>query len=108
MHTTTKPPFWVSKRFLKETNHGLQQQLAHAQRDVVQLRRDLDGMTEEASILEECAAQWRSKYEAAVNTPETKADTEAAFKRGQAWQKRLFASWLLGEASRIGTEDLGV
>lgn len=95
-YTTTKPPWWVTKKYLREVNHDLQQQLAHAQQDVIRLRS-------ETAIKDEQARQWRSAYETVTNTPEIKADTEAAFKRGERQQQRKFAAWLQSQAYAVLT-----
>lgn len=51
--------------------------------------------------LQAALTSWRRSYEAVVNTPEAKVDTEAAFKRGVEHSRRMFKNWLLGEAERI-------
>ena len=39
-------------------------------------------------------SDWRVKYELLLHTPEYKADTEAAFKRGESHSIRKFQNWL--------------
>jgi hypothetical protein len=41
------------------------------------------------------ARMWREKYELSQLTPEVKADTEAAFKRGQNHQRGMTKAWLM-------------
>lgn len=40
-----------------------------------------------------------------THTPEIKADTEAAFQRGEAHQRTKFKHWLIASASQIDTES---
>jgi len=47
------------------------------------------------------AVNWRIKYEQAILTPEAKVDTEEAFSRGVASQKKKFAAWLMTTAQQL-------
>lgn len=48
------------------------------------------------------ATHWREKYELSQLTPEVKADTEAAFKRGEESARKKLTAFLIG-ALQTGT-----
>lgn len=52
------------------------------------------------------AGVWRARAEALQNTPEVKADTEAAFNRGVDHQRRQFAAWLHQQYLYLSMEPL--
>lgn len=45
--------------------------------------------------------EWRTKYELLSLTPEVKADTEAAFKRGEDAARNKFNAWLQTAAQNL-------
>lgn len=45
--------------------------------------------------------QWRAKYELLLHTPEYKADTEAASKRGEQLAVQKFRAWFLKTAQEL-------
>lgn len=45
--------------------------------------------------------EWRKKCELALNTPEVKADTEAAFQRGASYKYSQMRSYLVMEMTRL-------
>lgn len=47
--------------------------------------------------------EWRAKYELLMHTPEFKADTEAAFKRGEQSSQAKFYAWLRQVATDLPT-----
>lgn len=86
-YETIKPKWRQTKRFLRDRNHDLRMEIGALQHDLHQAHSA-------TAIADEEAKQWRRAYETAVNTPETKADTEAAFKRGEQMARMRFAAWL--------------
>lgn len=87
MYTTVAPPLWERKKHLREKNHDLHQQ-------VQALRYDLNQANSRTAVAEEESRQWRAAYETLASSAEIKADTEGAFRRGEAFARMKFASWL--------------
>ena len=83
------------KKQIKDLNSRLFGELARTiswRNAAVAYKKDLD--------------MWRSLYELSQLTPEVKADTEAAFKRGMEFSKRQVLNGVMGMVNALPTEPL--
>ena len=76
----------TKRQLIKELGR-LEGKLETAESNISSMETILHQLTEERNT-------WRSKYELLLHTPEYKADTEAAFKRGESHSIRKFQNWL--------------
>lgn len=65
------------------------------QKALIQSLREINGtLRREFTVVDGNSRHWRAKYEDAMSSPEIKADTEAAFKRGQDSMRQSCAAFL--------------
>lgn len=84
-----------------ENTEELKAELSKAYDEINQLKAQLNNDSLKARESEE----WRDKYESVVNTPEIKADTEAAFNRGAEHQRKKFGAWMMNTGQQILNEE---
>lgn len=88
-----------AKKRLKASRRALRS----LSREVDLLTTALEEQEGHTSRFRSDAQTWRAKYEALMSSPEIKADTEAAFKRGAEHMKRSCASFLYETAMKLET-----
>lgn len=76
------------------------------QKAIKTLRIESEGHRQNSKAYQAEAREWRERYELALLTPEVKADTEAAFKRGETVQRKKFGAWLQQQASSLLSEGV--
>jgi hypothetical protein len=79
----------------------MRQDLNRAERVAWELKRDMAGTKEQLD-------EYRAKYELLYHSPEFKADTEEAFKRGSEKLRRALLAWVMdmeSETSKWKVED---
>lgn len=67
--------------------------------------RELEVWYTNNKIKIEESEQWRDKYETVVNTPELKADIEAAFNRGHYAARQKMAAWFIDTGTNMLREE---
>lgn len=79
---------------------ALQRKIDHLNEELDRLEMDYQAIF---TALRTSCDIWRGKYEEAVSSPEIKADTEAAFRRGAENMKRSCASFLYTQIQQLET-----
>lgn len=73
--------------------------------DLHTLQEKYDNVVHDLQATIAQAALFRAEYERLNSSPEIKADTEAAFLRGEKSGRSKFAAWLVSEAYRVTADD---
>jgi DNA-binding transcriptional regulator GbsR (MarR family) len=95
---------WISKKKFNATIDSYVETLRELEEEH---EKDINELDYEFDVMEQKLTkdrdEWRAKYELLSLTPEVKADTEAAFKRGESMALNKFRAWFLDTARNLQT-----
>lgn len=80
---------------IKKNKKYWKNKFEHKQSELKSLVIDYNYALEDNDRLAALSSKWRAEYEALMSSPEIKADTEAAFQRGQYIAKQQMAAYFI-------------
>lgn len=98
---------WQSKKSLQKQVEYFEILTTSLKSYTTVLSHEVDELTYSLENRTKERDEWRAKYELLLHTPEYKADTEAAFKRGSQHTTNKFRAWFLKTAEELESVTQG-